>query len=77
MVSAMQSQSDNTMNDTPESDEVFGPRVTGVRARKCRDLERRLTIAREALTKILNSTMDPRRIEPLIEETLTLTAPKL
>lgn len=37
------------MNDTPESDEVFGPRVTGVRARKCRDIERRLTIAREAL----------------------------
>ena len=40
------------------------------------DLERRLIIAREALAKILNSDMDPRRVEPLIKEALTQTAPK-
>ena len=61
--------------NTPESDEVFGPRVTGVRARKCRDLERRLTIARDTLTRITNSPMRYNYREKLIEETLKQIAP--
>ena len=69
------------MNDTPESDEVFGPGVTGVRARKCRDLERRLTVAREALVEVDKSleemTYSPTGyIRTLVSKTLASTAPK-
>ena len=65
---------------TPESDEVFGPRVTGVRSRKCRDLERRLTIANNALLKIgyINGRGIPKHTTEagIARAALTLTAPK-
>lgn len=60
---------------TPESDEVFGSRVNGIRSRKCRDLERRLTVAREALGRLEKLSLCGRAYEE-IEQTLTQTAPK-
>lgn len=61
---------------TPESDEVFGPRVMGVRSNKCRDLERRLTVARRALWEIANNIFYTSEAEDIAEEALTRTAPK-
>lgn len=40
------------------------------------DLERRLTVAREALKKLDNWLMRDAQRKQIIEETLTLTAPK-
>lgn len=65
------------LNDipTPESDEVFGPKVFGTRSRVCRDLERRLTIARTALEAITHDMHASQMIHDLRIQTLKLTAP--
>ena len=47
-----------------------------VESDKMRDLERRLTIAREALKKLDNWLMRDAQRKQIIEETLALTAPK-
>jgi len=41
-----------------------------------RDLERRLTVASEALAKVLNSCLTMEQAENIAEKALTLTAPK-
>lgn len=66
------------MNDipTPESDEVFGPKVDGIRARKCRDLERRLILARSALSKIISTSTSIENAEDMAAIALNITAPK-
>ena len=42
----------------------------------CKSLERRLTVAREALAKIVNSCLNIEQAENIAEKALTLTAPR-
>jgi hypothetical protein len=58
---------------TPESDEVFGPRVFGERSKKCRSLETRLAQCREAL-QVVHKT-GSWRLRKLAADTLKETAP--
>ena len=65
---------------TPETDSWIGHGIGGlevVPAFCSRSLERRLTIAREALVRITNEPLSQAYIEKLAEETLKLTKPKL
>ena len=59
---------------TPESDEVFGPKVSGVRSRKCRDIERRLIAARTTLLVISKGSASW-RIRKLAAEAFNATRP--
>ena len=68
---------------TPESDNCYhecvltpSPGNGLIMRSKMRDLERRLTIAREALKKLDNWLMRDAQRKQIIEETLALTAPK-
>jgi len=69
---------------TPESDEVWGEYLKSnyctedvEKLRKLhRDLERRLTIAREALKKLDNWLMRDAQRKQIIEQALTQTEPK-
>ena len=64
---------------TPETEKWQGWGVGGlevVPAFFARELERRLTVAREALAKIAHSPMTRLRVDEIAELALTQTAPK-
>lgn len=61
---------------TPETDEIYLMRPEGIRARKCRDLERRLHLARTALESITHDMGASQMIHALCAQTLKLIEPK-
>ena len=69
---------------TPETDAEWNspdvctqfPELAYAMREKSKDLERRLTIARESLKKLDNRLMRDAQRKQIIEETLALTAPK-
>lgn len=73
--------SDLSHIETPETDEstrttdwLSGEPV--VEAKRAQDLERRLTVAREALWKIRHACLYMNQAENIAEKALTQTAPK-
>ena len=68
---------------TPETDDCYnkcvltpGPGTGLVMRSKMRDLERRLTIARETLTMIIDTSPSLQHAERMADEALKQTAPK-